>query len=996
MSADSDEFDFFVSYARADNTDGWVTRFLEELKAEHAKFELGHALEPFFDKEDIRSLDDWQHRIFNEGLAKSRLFVAFISPNYFASEWCRREWKAWIDTEIAKHILSAGAAPIYIVEVPGFVAKVVGLREQEMLSEQEVACQIADLCGLPAPHETFIAASSPIVHQMRNRRQITADFVQPLAEVGIQALLRDDLRRVLSRLARDLDERAGLVRKAAESKSTVPPYNKKFSGRLDELLALRDRLKDDRAGVVCGVHGLGGIGKTELAFTYAHAFASAYPGGRFLIPCEGKASLRDAALALGDLFRDQITDQQRMTPDSYFAAIVACLSQRLDSLGHILLVLDNVTLPALLSPQETDQLTALGPKLHLLATTRLAPPSGEGGIWFTLGELADADALDLLEKHRPFDSEEERDAARRIVQQLGGFTLAVELVAAWLAVHKDSSNYQKTADALGLDDLEEIAGEESFELRRHNHERRLSAVLGPMLAGLKPAEHRALEYAALLPPDCLPLPWLKTLVTHDFPEFAETGKRSDPWAVLCEHLRRLALFTPLEEEDGTPRLVRVHRLVQQLVLSNCPEPVRTAHQQAVDALITERDAALEEITDWVKARWELEPLTALAILWDETNHPEACGLVGQLGVRWHMLAEWGQSEPLMRRALAIFEQTQGPDHPEIATYLNNYAALLMSTNRPGKAEPLMCRALDIRERNLGPDHPEVAGSLNNIAQLFQDTNRLSEAEPLMRRALEIDERSYGPDHSSVARDLTNLAQLLQDTSRLDEAEPLMRRALEIDKRNQGSNQYRVAIDLDNLARLLEDTNRLFEAEQLMRLALDILEQTLGPDHPDVATQLNNLAHLLQLMNQLTEAEPLMRRALAIDEQKLGLAHPTVATRLNNLAGLLKNTKRETEAESMYRRALAIDEQTLDPDHPEIAVRLNNLALLLEDTNRLAEAEPLMRRAVEILLKFSRSTSHQHPFLETDINNYYGLLRATGRSEEQIRVTLREMAPEFFE
>src|SRR5690348_4133585 len=121
MLHDSDEFDVFISYARKDNVSNWITRFIEELLNEHLTFtgfNLTRELKPFFDKRDIRSLDDWQQRIFNDGLAKSRLFVAFISPDYFASEWCRREWKAWIDTEIAKHILSAGAALIYLIEVP--------------------------------------------------------------------------------------------------------------------------------------------------------------------------------------------------------------------------------------------------------------------------------------------------------------------------------------------------------------------------------------------------------------------------------------------------------------------------------------------------------------------------------------------------------------------------------------------------------------------------------------------------------------------------------------------------------------------------------------------------------------------------------------------------------------------------------------------------------------------------------------------------------------
>lgn len=553
MPRDTDRFDFFVSYARKDNAGGWISRFIAELLGEHRKFSGGRELTCFFDTQEIRSGDDWQHRIYH-GLADSRVFLAFISPNYFASEWCCKEWRTWIDVEIAKHVFSDGANPIYIVEVPGLISG--------NISEQQVAQKVADLCGLPAPHDAFLNAASPVVKQLR-RRQLNS--VHPFYHEGLDALRHEDLRRVLVDLAHDLDKRVARVRKAAESESTVPPYNRKFSGRLDELLALRDRLKNDQSGVVTGIHGLGGIGKTELAFTYAHAFASAYPGGRFLVPCEGKASLRDAALALGDLFRDRITDEERKTVETYFAAITACLRERLDRLGHILLLLDNVSDPVLLTAQQTDCLTALGPKLHLLATTRLAPPAGAKGNWLTLGELPDADALDLLEKHRPFVSDAERDAGRRIVKRLGGFALAVELVAAWLAVHEKSSSYAKLADGLGLEDLEEIAGEEDVQLRRHNHERRLTAVLGPVLESLKPADRRALEYAALLPPDCVPLPWLRRLTTIDFQKLARPTTKIDSWEELCDRLMRLGLIRHAEGEDSEPRILRIHRLLQELV-----------------------------------------------------------------------------------------------------------------------------------------------------------------------------------------------------------------------------------------------------------------------------------------------------------------------------------------------------------------------------------------------------------------------------------------------
>ena len=85
----------------------------------------------------------------------------------------------------------------------------------------------------------------------------------------------------------------------------------------------------------------------------------------------------------------------------------------------------------------------------------------------------------------------------------------------------------------------------------------------------------------------------------------------------------------------------------------------------------------------------------------------------------------------------------------------------------------------IHEASYGPDHPSVATALNNLAELLYATNRLVEAEPLFRRALAIDEASYGPDHPDVATDLNNLASLLQATNRLVEAEPLNRRHVEI-------------------------------------------------------------------------------------------------------------------------------------------------------------------------------------------------------------------------
>ena len=89
--------------------------------------------------------------------------------------------------------------------------------------------------------------------------------------------------------------------------------------------------------------------------------------------------------------------------------------------------------------------------------------------------------------------------------------------------------------------------------------------------------------------------------------------------------------------------------------------------------------------------------------------------------------------------------------------------VLKETNRLAEAEPLMKRALTIFEQIYGPDHPNVATSLNNLASLLQETNRLAEAEPLMRRRLALlatHTRRTGHQHPQLNAAMANYRSLL--------------------------------------------------------------------------------------------------------------------------------------------------------------------------------------------------------------------------------------------
>jgi len=128
-------------------------------------------------------------------------------------------------------------------------------------------------------------------------------------------------------------------------------------------------------------------------------------------------------------------------------------------------------------------------------------------------------------------------------------------------------------------------------------------------------------------------------------------------------------------------------------------------------------------------------------------------------VRLYQAGKYAEAIPIAERVLAIREKALGPDHPDVATSLNNLAELYRAQGRTAQAEPLYRRALVVYEKALGPEHPLVATALNNLAGLYRAQGRTAQAEPLYRRALAVYEKALGPEHPDVATALNNLAWL---------------------------------------------------------------------------------------------------------------------------------------------------------------------------------------------------------------------------------------------
>lgn len=96
--------------------------------------------------------------------------------------------------------------------------------------------------------------------------------------------LQDDAARMeLAHLTDHVAQRVRLLPLDRGQRGNLGWPHDRFVGREPELRLLRERLLDAAQSAPVALIGLGGIGKTALALTFALREADAFPGGRWLI-----------------------------------------------------------------------------------------------------------------------------------------------------------------------------------------------------------------------------------------------------------------------------------------------------------------------------------------------------------------------------------------------------------------------------------------------------------------------------------------------------------------------------------------------------------------------------------------------------------------------------------------------------------------------------------------------------------------------------------------
>ncbi|GFF61344.1 putative Pfs, NB-ARC and TPR domain protein (JCVI) [Aspergillus udagawae] len=782
---------------------------------------------------------------------------------------------------------------------------------------------------------------------------------------------------------------------------TAVPVIENFVGRQEELDKLWQYLqpKSLRSRKVAILHGLGGIGKTQLAIRFARDHKDDFTAIFWLSGKDQDTLLRSLSSILPRLpGRSQNTEAVNEEEVEQRARYVLRWLA-LEGNSRWLIIFDNIDKYSAINggPDDAYDLTEFFPAADhgsILITSR-RPKLTELGNSFPVNKLDSGDAINLLLQSSHLSAKNATETSDMnpdslaLASRLDGLPLAIVIAGAFM---------RETGTSI-TEYLQHY--EESWsELQQGSHPER-QYQRGNML------ETWMISYREIKDRDPDAAKLLLLLAHFDnrdiWYELLKSSRYSSSVPVWLERIisskltfrtgvKNLIGFSLLETKEGGGSYT-IHPVVQDwcIHLSSTNKLVDSTQLNELALISVGYTVPHSSDRNYSGLQQRLIPHANYVhhrdLPGDKTDIA-AWGALGWLGNLYSDQGKLEKAEEMYQRALAGYEKALGPEHTSTLDTVNNIGSLYQIQGKLKEAEEMYQRVLAGYEKALGPDHTSTLNTVDNLGSLYKDQGKLKEAEEMYQRALAGKEKALGPDHTFTLDTVNNLGLLYYNQGKLKEAEEMYHRALAGHEKALGPDHTSTLGTVNNLGLLYSSQGKLKEAEEMYQRALAGHEKAVGPDHTSTLLIVNNLGNLYCDQGKLTEAEETYQRALAGYEKALGSDHMSTLGTVNNIGSVYSDQGKLEDAEEMYQRALTGKEKVLGPAHTSTLKTVNNLGNLYSDQGKLKEAEEMYQRA---LAGCEKSLGPDHVSTLNTVNNIGNLYKYQGKLKQAEKMYQRALA-----
>jgi hypothetical protein len=629
---------------------------------------------------------------------------------------------------------------------------------------------------------------------------------------------------------------------------SVPPRVSRFVGRGEELATLRSRWScpaerrapPDTTGLPQVLHGLPGVGKTQLAVEYAYRHRDDYDVV-WWIPAGQPAGLLAALVVLAEAMGVAVPGEAEASARAAVAVLGAGTRY-----PRWLVILDNADEPA--DSHGLLSAAARAPHGHLLVTARDVAWA-RVALPLEVGEFSRDQATSLLLASAPRLTDVE---AGRIAEALGFLPLALEQAGSWLV-----------ETAMPADVYLEHLRLRAADVMRRSASPGNASVSAAFTQTLQTLRDPAAAMLALLwaqfGPEPIPIGLVHSGVAAALPAPLD-GAAADPFALgeLVRALTRAALVRAV----GDDRVV-MHRLAQAVLVDATPPPLRAQLRESAHRLL-----AAANPSGWPSpAAWPTYTLLhPHAIATDLVNSEVEASRDLVLWLAWSMRAagDHTNSRLLAERAYRRWAATLGESHLHTLLAAANLAATLWALAQPAEAEQML--SLERMRLAAPPPWLHRAGRITPAPDGRVPTDL--GGEDLLSRV----RRVYGENHPyliTVSAQVAAISLTHGDfTAAAHYFEDVCARAAE----NLGTEHPHTIRASAYLGAALLGQAKHDAAQRLLAATLDRAGRVLGADHPDTVLAATNLVTVLRA-RRASGAKGLCADVLARARRVHGDDHP---------------------------------------------------------------------------------------------------------------------------
>lgn len=183
------------------------------------------------------------------------------------------------------------------------------------------------------------------------------------------------------------------------------------------------------------------------------------------------------------------------------------------------------------------------------------------------------------------------------------------------------------------------------------------------------------------------------------------------------------------------------------------------------------------------------------------------------------------------KALTLWVQTFGKDHPDLALVYNNIGYIYGKSGNHQQALEYFLKALEIERKNLEENCRDLAGRYHNIAITYGKLNNSEQASGYFLKTLEIEERILRESHPDLAVRYDNVAVNYKKLDNIQLTLKYKLKALEIRERILGEGHRCLSTSYKKVAEIFEELEDHQKALEYKGKALETSKRATEKDQP---------------------------------------------------------------------------------------------------------------------------------------------------------------------